>query len=106
MRLRIPLLSLLFAAASLSAATDKEIAEKLEKEGIRVKLTDGAATSVLFSDKEMMNFIPTPAQFKLVGQLTKLKSLTVYNNCGATDDNFGFIDKLEDLETVSINALK
>lgn len=104
--MKTPALFIVLLLAAALHAGDKEIADKLGKEGIKVKLENGAAVSVLFADKEMTNFSPTPAQFKLVGQLTQLKTFTVYNTCGATDDSFAFIDKLENLETASINALK
>src|SRR5579862_914748 len=96
----------LMLSAAAFAASDKEIADKLTKEVIKVKLDNGVAMSVLFSDIEMVNFTPTLAQFKLVGQFKQLKSFTVYNSCGATDENFGFIDGLENLETAAINGLK
>src|ERR1043165_1534281 len=106
MRLKISAFFAALFCATFLMAGDKDIAEKLGKDGVKVKLDNGAAVSVLFADKDMTNFAPTPAQFKLVGQLTQLKTLTVYNTCGATDESFSFIDKLENLETASINGLK
>ena len=35
-----------------------------------------------------------------------MKSLTIYNNCGATDESLEFIDGLDELETAAINSLK
>lgn len=99
-------LSLFMTTAGSLCASDKEIAETLGKDGVKVKLdADGNAVSVLFADKDMNKKTPTVEQFKLVGQLKKLKTLTVYNSCPLTDANVNVLENLTELDTASINAL-
>ena len=107
MRLRNLFLSAIFALTLALRASDKDAAAALMKDGIKVTFDGANAVSrLLFADKEMNKKPPTPEQFKLVGQLKKLKSLTVYNTCGATDATFDFIDGLDELDKVAINSLK
>lgn len=86
-------------------ASDQSIADTLAKDGVKIKLDNGVAMSALFDEKSMNKKDPTVAQFKLIGQLTGLKSLTVYNKCPLTDDTISVLDGLESLESAAINAM-
>ncbi|MEI6232244.1 MAG: hypothetical protein WCT04_04290 [Planctomycetota bacterium] len=88
-------------------ASDKDVGDALIKGGAQVKYEGENAVSILFSSKSKDEpRDPTPEQLVQTGTLKHLKSLTIYNNCGATDETIGFIDGLDTLESAAINALK
>ncbi|MCD6052432.1 MAG: hypothetical protein K0Q55_3850, partial [Verrucomicrobia bacterium] len=92
-----------FTIASVQA-DDTAIAQQLQSLGGKVTLKDGVATQVTFNECSKLG----AAEFKAIGQLAKLKSLTLYNNCGGLDDanllHIAGLTELESLGTDRINV--
>ncbi|HLQ44638.1 MAG TPA: alpha/beta hydrolase fold domain-containing protein [Planctomycetaceae bacterium] len=78
------------------------IAARLTELGAQVTHTDGDVTKVFFKDCSKLG----DAEFRLIGQLKGLKSLTLYGQCkGLTDEtlpNLASLTKLEELGTDGI----
>ena len=63
-------------------ADDAAVAKQLEALGGKITSKDGVVSQVAFNDCSKLG----EAEFKLMGQLTKLKSLTLYNKCNGLND--------------------
>ncbi len=64
-------------------ADDAAIAQQLQALGGKVTIKDGIATQVTFNDCSKL----AEPEFRAIGQLKKLKSLTLYNKCGGLNDS-------------------
>lgn len=85
-------------------ADDAAIAQQLQTLGGKVTIKDGVATQVTFNECSKLG----AAEFKAIGQLAKLKSLTLYNNCTNLNDasllHIAGLTELESLGTDRINV--
>jgi hypothetical protein len=91
-------LFLLIATALRLHADDTAIAQKLEAIGGKVTRTDGAVTQVSFTDCAKLG----EAEFRALGQLAGLKSLTLYGGKQTlNDDTVGHLLGLTQLESLS-----
>lgn len=90
--------------AFTAQADDTAIARQLEALGGKVILKDGVATQVTFNECSKLG----EPEFRAIGQLKKLKSLTLYNNCRGLDDaslhHIAGLTELESLGTDRINV--
>ncbi|MEZ6131473.1 MAG: hypothetical protein R3C59_22595 [Planctomycetaceae bacterium] len=75
--------------------------EQLESLGATVKQAGGEITDVSFRDSSKLG----DEQWKLIGQLSHLKSLTAYGGArGLNDDTVGFLEGLKQLESLSLDG--
>lgn len=82
-------------------ANDKEIVTKIESLGGKVTLKEGLATHLAFTECSKLD----DASFQLIGQLSHLKHLTLYNKChGLNDKTLVHLLKLKNLETLGTDA--
>ncbi|MGV3756641.1 MAG: hypothetical protein ACO1QS_14760 [Verrucomicrobiota bacterium] len=90
--------------AFTAQADDAAIAQQLQALGGKVTLKDGLATQVTFNECSKLG----EPEFKAIGQLKRLKSLTLYNNCRGLDDasihHIAGLTELESLGTDRINV--
>jgi len=79
-------------------ADDSATAKALTELGAKVVLdNDGNSTTVTFADSSKLG----PAEFKQIGTLTKLKSLTLFGQCkGLTDETLPLLKNLKALEVL------
>jgi len=90
--------------AFTAQADDAAIAQQLQALGGKVTLKDGIATQLTFNECSKLG----EPEFKAIGQLKRLKSLTLYNNCRGLDDTsllyIAGLTELESLGTDRINV--
>ncbi|HVV99749.1 MAG TPA: prolyl oligopeptidase family serine peptidase, partial [Planctomycetaceae bacterium] len=89
---------------TLKANDDAAVSAKLTELGAQLTEADGVVTKVLFKDCSKLG----DAEFRLLGQLRELKSLTLYGQCkGLTDEtlpHLAGLSKLEELNTDGIQV--
>ena len=79
---------------TLNAKGDASVAATLTDLGAQVTHTDGVVTKVIFKDCSKLG----DAEFRLIGQLKELKSLTLYCQCkGLTDETLPHLASLTNL---------
>jgi hypothetical protein len=104
--MKLPLLFSVIAAcslfdASLLRADDSAIARQLEALGGKVTQKDGAVSQITFTDSSKLG----DAEFRAIGQLSHLKSLTLYGSCrGLTDATLPHFAGLKELETLGTDG--
>ncbi|MEW6305177.1 MAG: hypothetical protein AB1705_17005 [Verrucomicrobiota bacterium] len=91
-------------AFALSArADDSSIATHLRSLGAEVTPATGAVTKVTFRDSSKLG----DAEFRQIGQLTKLKSLTLYGKCeGLNDQTLPHLAGLKELEELATDSVQ
>lgn len=95
-------LALLTLAATLHA-DDAATARQLEALGGKVKLTGGAVTELTFTDCAKLG----AAEFQAIGQLSELKSLTLFGGKQTlTDETVGHLLGLAKLESFSCEGAR
>lgn len=99
MKFVLCLLALLWSLPSV--ADDAAIAKQLEGLGGKLVLKDGVVTQITFTDCTKLG----DAEFQAIGQLSKLKSLTLYGGCkGLNDATVGHLAGLKELETLGTDG--
>ena len=84
-------------------ADDATIAKQLQDLGGKVTLKDGVVTQVTFNDCSKLG----EAEFRAIGQLSKLKNLTLYNKCNElNDETIPHIAGLKELESLGTDGIK
>ena len=92
---------LIFTFVSARAAAPS--ADELKALGGQVKVANGAITELSFKDCSKLG----EAEFKLIGQCTTLKKLTLYGSChGLTDATLPLLAGLTELEELSTDGVK
>ncbi len=101
-----PIASLLLAAGCCTISTwanDKAIPERLRSLGAQVTESGGAVTKVVFRDCSKLG----DAEFRAIGQLAKLKTLTLYGKCaGLTDATLPHLAGLKELEELGTDGIQ
>ena len=98
-----PLLRCLVCASfTATHADDRPIADALRAAGAEKIDQDnaGVVTSVFFKDSSKI----TPEQWKLIGQLGSMKTLTLYNHCPLTDERLPLLAGLTSLEKIATDG--
>lgn len=89
----------LAAGADDQAAADRAAADRLKELGAQVTVADGAVTKIVFRDCSKLG----EAEYRLIGGLARLRSLTLYGGCKTLDDktivHLGGLQALEELGT-------
>jgi hypothetical protein len=99
---RFAFLLIALFAAGLAQADDEAIAKRLEDLGARVTRADVAVTQVEFKDCSKLG----RAEFEQIGQLKKLKRLTLHGKCnGLTDETLPLLAGLSELEDLSTDGI-
>lgn len=100
------LISLLFVVAlpRLSSADDRTaIADDFRKLGAQVTETSGVVTRVMFRDCSKLG----DAEFQKIGDLSDLKSLTLYGKCqGLNDKTLAHICRLSKLDELGTDGIQ
>ena len=87
--------------APYARADDTAIVRQLESLGGKVVAKDGIVTQVSFTNCSPLG----EADFRAIGQLTHLKSLTLYGKChGLTDGTIVHLAGLKELETLGTDG--
>jgi hypothetical protein len=82
-------------------ADDSAVAKQLEALGAKVIIKEGVVSQVDFKDCSKLG----EAEFKLIGQLPRLKNLTLYNKCNALNDaTVGPLTELKELESLGTDG--
>jgi hypothetical protein len=94
------LVAILALPAALAAgADDRAAADRLKELGAQVTVADGAVTKIVFRDCSKLG----EAEYRLIGGLAGLRSLTLYGGCKTLDDktivHFRGLQALEELGT-------
>ena len=93
----------LFVFSFVAAHAASPTAEELKALGGQVKESAGAVTELSFKDCSKLG----EAEFKLIGQCTTLKKLTLYGSChGLTDSTLPLLAGLTDLEELGTDGMK
>ena len=88
---------------SLKPKDDASVAAALTDLGAQVTHTDGVVTKVFFKDCSKLG----DAEFRLIGQLKELKSLTLYGQCkGLTDETLPLLSGLTKLEELGTDGIQ
>ncbi len=88
---------------SLKAKDDAPVTAVLTDLGAQVTHTDGVVTKVFFKDCSKLG----DAEFRLIGQLKDLKSLTLYGQCkGLTDETLPHLAGLTKLEELGTDGIQ
>ena len=88
---------------TLKAKDDASVTAALTDLGAQVTHTDGVVTKVFFKDCSKLG----DAEFRLIGQLTDLKSLTLYGQCkGLTDETLPHLSGLTKLEELGTDGIQ
>ena len=88
---------------TLNATGDASVTATLTNLGAQVTHTDGVVTKVFFKDCSKLG----DAEFRLIGQLKELKSLTLYGQCkGLTDETLPHLSGLAKLEELSTDGIQ
>ncbi|MEN9572309.1 MAG: hypothetical protein RL514_164 [Verrucomicrobiota bacterium] len=97
-------MTVLFAALALPVvAEDAKVAATLRELGGQVTEAGGAVTRVSFKDCSKLG----DAEFKAIGQLKSLKSLTLYGSCkGLTDTTLAHLAGLTALEELGTDGIQ
>lgn len=96
----LSVIGLMIVVGSARAEDDAAIA-RLESLGGKVTRSNGMVTAVSFTDCSKLG----EAEFRALGQLPHLKSLTLYGNCkGLTDETLPLLASLKSLETLGIDG--
>lgn len=83
---------------AVARADDAEVASRLQALGGKVTQKDGVVTQVAFTDCARIG----DAELQAIGQLSHLKSLTLYGKCaGLNDSTVGRLLTLQELETLN-----
>jgi len=97
------MLAILAMAALAVLADDAAAAALLTRAGGKVKSdAAGVATEVYFKDSSAL----TQEHYRAIGGLTKLRALTLYNQCSLTDETLALLSSLESLEGLEIDGAK
>ena len=92
---------LALAAATSSSADDTATANKIEALGGKVTVKDGVVTELMFRDCSKLG----DAEFRAIGELKHLKSLTLYGKChGLTDATIAHLTGLTELESIGTDG--
>lgn len=92
---------LLSLAAAVVGATPSR--EELEALGAKLVQKEGVVTELTITDCKKLG----PAEFKLIGQVTTLKKLTLYGGChGLNDETLPSLAGLKELEAIGTDGLK
>lgn len=79
------------------------VSEQLEELGAQVTQTDGIITKVSFKDCSRLG----DAEFRLLGQLRELQSLTLFGQCkGLTDETLSHLSGLSQLEELGTDRIQ
>jgi hypothetical protein len=93
--------AMLLAGVSLARADDKAIAESLKKSGVELKLdVNGFAVSA--ASRESL----TADDYRALGQLRRLKTLSLSGAHSLTDDALALLKDLDELERVTLDGPK
>ena len=88
---------------TLKAKDDSSVTAALTDLGAQVTHTDGVVTKVFFKDCSKLG----DAEFRLIGQLKDLKSLTLYGQCkGLTDETMPHLSGLTKLEELGTDGIQ
>ena len=88
---------------TLKSKDEMSVSEKLADLGAQVTQTDGIVTKVFFKDCSKLG----DAEFQMIGQLTELKSLTLYGQCkGLTDETLPHLSGLTKLEELGTDGIQ
>ncbi len=88
---------------ALKAKDDASVTAALRDLGAQVTQTDGIVTKVFFKDCSKLG----DAEFRLIGQLSDLKSLTLYGQCkGLTDETLPHLSGLTKLEELGTDGIQ
>ena len=88
---------------TLKAKDDASVTATLTDLGAQVTHTDGVVTKVFFKDCSKLG----DAEFRLIGQLKELKSLTLYGQCkGLTDETLPHLVGLTKLEELGTDGIQ
>ncbi len=88
---------------SLKPKDDASATATLTDLGAQVTHTDGVTTKVFFKDCSKLG----DAEFRLIGQLKDLKSLTLYGQCkGLTDETLPHLSGLTNLEELGTDGIQ
>jgi|GEM_PF-962053 len=89
--------------ATMKPSDDMSISAKLIELGGQVTQSGGAITKVSFKDCSKLG----DAEFRLIGQLKELKSLTLYGQCkGLTDETLPHLSGLTNLEELGTDGIQ
>ncbi len=90
-------------AAESKDTDDASVSARLSGLGAQVTQADGIVTKVFFKDCSKLG----DAEFRLIGQLKNLKSLTLYGECkGLTDETLPHLSGLTKLEELSTDLIQ
>lgn len=82
---------------------DVSVSARLTELGAQVTQADGVITKVAFKDCSKLG----DADFRLIGQLTDLKSLTLFGQCkGLTDETLSYLSGLTKLEELGTDGIQ
>lgn len=88
---------------TLKANDDASVSARLTDLGAQLTQTDGVISKVLFKDCSKLG----DAEFRLIGQLKELKSLTLYGQCkGLTDETLPYLAGLTKLEELGTDGIQ
>jgi len=88
---------------TLKTTDDTSVAAKLTELGAQITRTDGVVTKVVFRDCSHLG----DAEFRLIGQLRELRSLTLYGQCkGLTDETLPHLCGLSRLEELGTDGIQ
>ena len=88
---------------TLKAKDEASVSSRLTELGAQVTQTDGVVTKVFFKDCSKLG----DAEFRLIGQLKELKSLTLYGQCkGLTDETLPHLSGLTNLEELGTDGIQ
>ncbi len=92
---------LLLTLPTLTRADDTTIADQLKTLGAKITAKDGVVTQVVFTDCSKL----ADPEFRAIGQLIHLKTLTLYGKChGLTDATSLHLANLKELETLGTDG--
>ena len=94
-------IALTLVAATASNADDAAITKQIEVLGGKVTAKDGIVTELTFRDCSKLG----DAEFRAIGELKHLKSLTLYGKChGLTDATIAHLTGLAELESIGTDG--
>jgi hypothetical protein len=100
---RLLLFPLLVCLGSSLQAEDPAVAKQLQSIGGKVTMKAGIVSEVAFTDCTKIG----EAELKLIGQLSHLKTLTLFGKChGLNDSTIGLLAGLQELESFSTEGVQ
>ncbi len=88
---------------TMKPVDDNSAAARLTELGAQVTQTDGVITKLSFKDCSKLG----DAEFRMIGQLRELKSLTLYGQCkGLTDETLPHLSALTNLEELGTDGIQ